>query len=216
MLGCFGVVLIENFVRIDSLLPDVQLNVFGDHLSLDEVVAGRWCVFLGISQHDSALARRAPDVVQFASRHLASDVVLVVCCANSSMLPTAGIEQGAPSNLVYAVLQSDAGGAAASTLFDPDEHSLQYYIVSPAKRVQIIGALPSIGDLNFAEIGRALEALRSTYGEFLATPANWESGAPLIVQTALADEEAVRRYGPLDIVFSYLRYVSPVKSKSDD
>lgn len=59
---------------------------------------------------------------------------------------------------------------------------------------------------NFAEILRALDAIQITDGVPLATPANWVPGQDVIVGLALNDEQAVAKYGELDIKLPYLRF----------
>jgi alkyl hydroperoxide reductase subunit AhpC len=59
---------------------------------------------------------------------------------------------------------------------------------------------------NFAEILRALDAVQITDGVPLATPANWVPGQDVIVALALNNDQAIERFGELDIKLPYLRY----------
>jgi alkyl hydroperoxide reductase subunit AhpC len=59
---------------------------------------------------------------------------------------------------------------------------------------------------NFAEILRALDAVRKTDGVPLATPANWVPGQDVIVALALNNDQARERFGELDIKLPYLRF----------
>jgi alkyl hydroperoxide reductase subunit AhpC len=59
---------------------------------------------------------------------------------------------------------------------------------------------------NFAEILRALDAVRATDGVPLATPANWVPGQDVIVALSLTDDQARERFGAIRPVLPYLRY----------
>ena len=78
-------------------------------------------------------------------------------------------------------------------------------IISPDKKVQLMMTYPMSVGRNFAEILRALDGLQKTWGQPLATPANWEVGQDVIVATALNDAQAREKYGELDIKLPYLR-----------
>ena len=58
---------------------------------------------------------------------------------------------------------------------------------------------------NFAEVLRALDGLQKTYGEPLATPANWTVGQDVVVALSLTDEQAKEKYGQIDVKLPYLR-----------
>ena len=65
---------------------------------------------------------------------------------------------------------------------------------------------------NFAEILRALDAVRATDGVPIATPANWTPGQDVIVALSLNDDQAREKFGEIDIKLPYLRYTkAPAK-----
>jgi len=59
---------------------------------------------------------------------------------------------------------------------------------------------------NFAEILRALDAVRATDGASFSTPANWLPGGDVIVSLALNNEQATAKFGALDVKLPYLRF----------
>lgn len=79
------------------------------------------------------------------------------------------------------------------------------FIVAPNKKVQLIMTYPMSVGRNFAEVLRALDGLQKTYGEPLATPANWTVGQDVVVALSLTDEQAKEKYGEIDIKLPYLR-----------
>ena len=79
------------------------------------------------------------------------------------------------------------------------------FIVSPDKKLQLTMTYPMSVGRNFAEVLRALDGLQATFGNPIATPANWELGQDVIVALSLNDEQAKEKYGDLDIKLPYLR-----------
>ncbi|CUH75543.1 peroxiredoxin [Tropicibacter naphthalenivorans] len=80
------------------------------------------------------------------------------------------------------------------------------FIVSPDKKVQLMMTYPMSVGRNFAEVLRALDGLQRTFGQPLATPANWETGQDVIVALSLDDAAAEEKFGTLDKQLPYLRY----------
>ena len=79
------------------------------------------------------------------------------------------------------------------------------FIVAPNKKVQLVMTYPMSVGRNFAEVLRALDGLQKTYGEPLATPANWTVGQDVVVALSLTDEQAKEKYGQIDVKLPYLR-----------
>ncbi|MCQ0969160.1 peroxiredoxin (plasmid) [Paracoccus sp. TK19116] len=80
------------------------------------------------------------------------------------------------------------------------------FIIGPDKKVRLTMTYPMTIGRNFAEILRALDAVRKTDGVPIATPANWVPGQDVIVALSLDDAEAEKRYGTLDKKLPYLRF----------
>ena len=80
------------------------------------------------------------------------------------------------------------------------------YIIGPDKKVRLTMTYPMSIGRNFAEILRALDAVRATDGVPFATPANWVPGQDVIVALSVPTEEAKQRFPDLDIKLPYLRY----------
>lgn len=80
------------------------------------------------------------------------------------------------------------------------------FIIGPDKKVRLTMTYPMSVGRNFAEILRALDAVRKTDGVPLATPANWVPGQDVIVALALDNQAAEEKYGALDIKLPYLRF----------
>ena len=80
------------------------------------------------------------------------------------------------------------------------------YIIGPDKKVKLTMTYPMSVGRNFAEILRALDAVRATDGVPIATPANWLPGQDVIVALSLDNAAAEAKYGKLDMRLPYLRF----------
>lgn len=79
------------------------------------------------------------------------------------------------------------------------------FIIGPDKKIRLTMSYPMSVGRNFAEILRALDAIQTTDGVPLATPANWVPGQDVIVALSLDDAAAEAKYGRLDKKLPYLR-----------
>lgn len=82
------------------------------------------------------------------------------------------------------------------------------FIIGPDKKIRLTLSYPMSVGRNFAEIVRALDAVQTTDGVPLATPADWVPGQDVIVGLSLTDEQAQEKYGKLDIRLPYLRFAA--------
>lgn len=80
------------------------------------------------------------------------------------------------------------------------------FIIGPDKKLKLSMTYPMTVGRNFAEVLRALDALKATAANPIATPANWMPGEDVIVVLALNDEQAEEKFGPLDKKLPYLRF----------
>lgn len=85
------------------------------------------------------------------------------------------------------------------------------FIVGPDKQLKLSMTYPMTVGRNFAEVLRALDGLQRTFGQPLATPANWQPGGDVIVGLALDNAAAEAKYGALDIKLPYLRFAKNPK-----
>ena len=80
------------------------------------------------------------------------------------------------------------------------------FIIGPDRKVRLTMTYPMSVGRNFAEILRALDAVRATDGVPFATPANWVPGQDVIVALSVSTEDAKTRFGEVDVVLPYLRF----------
>ena len=80
------------------------------------------------------------------------------------------------------------------------------FIIGPDKKIRLTMTYPMSVGRNFAEILRALDAIQTTDGVALATPADWVPGEDVIVALSLDDAQAEEKFGELNKVVPYLRF----------
>ncbi len=81
------------------------------------------------------------------------------------------------------------------------------FIIGPDKKVRLTMTYPMSVGRNFAEILRALDAVRATDGVPFATPANWIPGEDVILALSVSTEDGEKKYGAVDVKLPYLRTV---------
>jgi alkyl hydroperoxide reductase subunit AhpC len=79
------------------------------------------------------------------------------------------------------------------------------FIISPDKKLQLAMTYPMTVGRNFAEILRALKALQKTFGQPIATPADWTEGQDVVIALSLNDEAAKQKFGAFDAKLPYVR-----------
>lgn len=80
------------------------------------------------------------------------------------------------------------------------------FIIGPDKKIRLSLTYPMSVGRNFAEILRALDAIQTTDGVALATPADWQPGEDVIVALSLDDSQAESKFGEINKVLPYLRF----------
>lgn len=82
------------------------------------------------------------------------------------------------------------------------------FVLDPAGRIRMIFEYPMAVGRSVNETLRVIDALKATEGDCLAAPADWRSGDPLLVRSAVSDFAAQRRFGAkLRRLRHYLRFV---------
>ena len=115
---------------------------------------------------------------------------------DDSSLTVAKLYDMLPAEAVLPEGRTPADSATVRTVF----------IIGPDKKVRLTMTYPMSVGRNFAEILRALDAVRATDGAPIATPANWVPGQDVIVALTVPTDEAKEKFGDLDIKLPYLRF----------
>ncbi|MCF6444824.1 peroxiredoxin [Nereida sp. MMG025] len=79
------------------------------------------------------------------------------------------------------------------------------FIIGPDKQLKLSMTYPMTVGRNFAEVLRALDALQTSTGNGVATPANWVMGDDVIIPPTVSNEDAAAKFGAFETVLPYLR-----------
>ncbi|MTH78212.1 redoxin domain-containing protein [Paracoccus aestuariivivens] len=211
-------------LRINSTAPDFTANSTEGQISFHDWIGDSYAILFShprdftpvCTTEFSAVAQLAPEFEKRNTKVLG----VSVDSADDHGKWKADIEKvaGVPAN--FAII--DDTGLTVAKAFDmlPEEFYLPtegrtpahsatvrtVFIIGPDKKIRLTMTYPMSVGRNFAEILRALDAVRKTDGVPLATPANWVPGQDVIVALALDDAAAEAKYGALDKKLPYLRF----------
>ncbi len=79
------------------------------------------------------------------------------------------------------------------------------FIIGPDKQLTLSMTYPMTVGRNFAEVVRALDALQTSIGKGVATPANWKPGDDVVIPATVSDADAKAKFGEYKTVLPYLR-----------
>ncbi len=79
------------------------------------------------------------------------------------------------------------------------------FIIGPDKQLKLTMTYPMTVGRNFGEVLRALDALQTSAGQGVATPADWTVGQDVVIPATVSDEDARAKFGEFNTVLPYLR-----------
>ncbi|QFT82594.1 putative peroxiredoxin [Roseovarius sp. THAF27] len=79
------------------------------------------------------------------------------------------------------------------------------FIIGPDKQLKLTMTYPMTVGRNFGEVLRALDALQTSAGQGVATPADWTVGQDVVIPATVSDEDAKAKFGEFNTVLPYLR-----------
>ena len=79
------------------------------------------------------------------------------------------------------------------------------FIIGPDKQVKLMMTYPMSVGRNFGEVVRALDALQTSTGKGVATPADWAMGDDVIIPPTVSNEDAKAKFGEFETILPYLR-----------
>ncbi|SDE58914.1 peroxiredoxin [Limimaricola pyoseonensis] len=85
------------------------------------------------------------------------------------------------------------------------------FIIGPDKQLKLSMTYPMTVGRNFAEVLRALDALKTSVGKGVATPADWQPGQDVVIPATVSDEDAKAKFGEFTTVLPYLRMTKEPK-----
>ena len=216
----------QGYIRIGDSVPDFSAESSVGPINFHEFIGESWCVFFSHPADftpvcTTELGATAKLQAEWSSRG-AKVIGLSVDSAEDHERWIADINETQHTQVNFPIIADKDRrvamlfGMLDSTTFHHGSTLGQtmtvrnVFIISPAKRVELILSYPAFIGRNFHEILRVLDALQLSAKYHVATPANWRPGEDTVVLPFLSDEEAERMFadqGGIRKVRSYLRYV---------
>lgn len=209
-------------LRINDVVPDLALETDVGSFSLHEFIGDHWTILFShpkdftpvCTTEFGAVAQLADEWKKRNTRviGLSVDGVQEHKTWKMDIESFAGAEANFPIIADESLAVSKALDMLPAEAYLPDGRTAAdsasvrvVFIFSPDKKLQLSMTYPMSVGRNFAEVLRALDALQATYGQPLATPANWSQGQDVIVALSLDDDQAREKFGEIEIKLPYLR-----------
>lgn len=211
-------------LRINDIAPDFTADSTAGQIKFHDWAGDSYAILFShpkdftpvCTTEFSAVARLAPEFEKRNTKVLGVSVDSV----EEHVKWKADIEKvaGAPANFpiiddtslnvskLYDMLPAEAYMPDGRTAAD-SASVRTVFIVGPDKKVRLTMSYPMSVGRNFAEILRALDAVQATDGKPFATPANWVPGQDVIVALSVSTEDALTKFGDVDVQLPYLRTV---------
>ena len=215
----------QGYIRIGDNVPDFTAETSMGTINFHEFIGNSWCVLFShpadftpvCTTELGATARLQPEW----SKRGVKVIGLSVDSAQDHERWIADIDETQQTEVNFPIIAdkdrhvSMLFGMLDTTTFQRGAGLTtmtvrNVFIISPAKRIELILAYPAFIGRNFDEILRVIDALQLSARYHVATPANWRPGEDTVVLPFVSDEEAERMFGDdsgFRKVRSYLRYV---------
>jgi thioredoxin-dependent peroxiredoxin len=216
----------QGYIRIGDSVPDFVAQTSMGQISFHEFIGDSWCVLFSHPADFTPVCTTelgATSKLDHEWRRRGTKVVgLSVDSAEDHERWLADINETQHTQVNFPIIaDNDRQVSMLFGMLDPTtfRHGASLgqtmtvrsvFIISPAKRVELILSYPAHIGRNFNEILRVLDALQLSAKYRVATPVNWQPGDDTVVLPFISDEEAERMFadqGGFRKVRSYLRYV---------
>ncbi len=216
----------QGYIRIGDSVPDFSAETSMGPIRFHEFIGELWCVLFSHPADftpvcTTELGEAAKLKPEWSKRNVKVIGLSVDSAADherwiSDIDETQGVQMNFPIiadkerqvSMLFGML--DATHFGHGTSLGATMTVRNVFIISPAKRVELILSYPAFVGRNFNEILRVLDALQLSAKHRVATPVNWRPGDDTVVLPFITDEEAERMFadqGGVRKVRSYLRYV---------
>jgi len=216
----------QGYIRIGDTVPDFIADTSMGSISLHEFIGDSWCVLFShpadftpvcttelgtTAKLQAEWSKRSTKVIGL-SVDSSEDHERWIRDINETQHTEVNFPIIADKNrqvsMLFGMLDPTTFGYGANLGQTMTVRSV--FIISPAKRVELILSYPAFIGRNFNEILRVLDALQLSAKYHVATPANWQPGDDTVVLPFISDADAERMFaeqGGFRKVRSYLRYV---------
>ena len=211
-------------IRINDIAPDFTANSTAGEIRFHDWLGGSYGIIFSHPRDFTPVCTTEFGVVAQLASEFAKRNTKVIGVSVDSVQDhekwKRDIEAygGAPANFpiiddssltvakAYDMLQADYYLPTENRTPSHSETVRTVFIIGPDKKVRLTMTYPMTVGRNFAEIMRALDAVRMADSGPVSTPANWMPGQDVIVKLSLNNDQAKEKYGELDIKLPYLRF----------
>jgi alkyl hydroperoxide reductase subunit AhpC len=109
--------------------------------------------------------------------------------------------------VLYGMLPADTSGDAGSRCALDNRTVRNVFVIGPDKKIKLIMVYPITVGHNFHELLRAIDSLQLTARHRVATPANWNPGEDVMINSSVSDDEAKLIFGDWKALKPYIRIV---------
>mmetsp|Transcript_32942 Transcript_32942/g.92254 ORF Transcript_32942/g.92254 Transcript_32942/m.92254 type:complete len:220 (+) Transcript_32942:167-826(+) len=208
------------FLRIGDDCPDFVAETQNGSIQWHEFIKGSWAVLCSHPKDFTPVCTTELGVLaqmsgKFAERNCKIAVVSVDT-AESHRNWLKDVDEISNTKVEYPVIADDT--RTVSRLFGMlDQTNLEkpglpltvrsVFVISPAKKIELIITYPASCGRNFDEILRVLDSLQLTAYQKVATPANWTAGSKCVVVPSIKTDDAKDIFPKgVDEVRPYLRF----------
>ncbi len=94
----------------------------------------------------------------------------------------------------YGMLPADVSGDPTARTPAQNQTLRNVFVIGPDKKIKLVLIYPMTTGRNFDEILRVVDSLQLTAGHQVATPAQWQPGADVIIAGSVSNDQAKERY----------------------
>jgi alkyl hydroperoxide reductase subunit AhpC len=209
-------------LRINDTIPDLKVETDKGSFSLHEFVGDGWAILFShpkdftpvCTTEFGAVAQLADEWEKRGTKVLGVSVDGVEDHKKwkGDIEAVAGATAGFPIVADIDLALSKAFDMLPSEAYLPDGRTpadsatvRSVFIIGPDKQLKLSMTYPMTVGRNFAEVLRALDALQTSAGQGIATPANWNVGDDVIIPASVSDADATAKFGSFKTVLPYLR-----------
>ena len=108
---------------------------------------------------------------------------------------------------LYGMLPADVSGDPLARTPADNQTVRNVFVIGPDKKIKLMLVYPMTTGRNFDEVLRVIDSLQLTANHKVATPANWQPGADVIISGSVSDEQARELFGRWESPRPYIRIV---------
>lgn len=222
-------------IRINDTSPDFSAETTNGVISFHEWIGDSWCVLVSHPKDFTPICTTEIGLMAKIESEFSSRNIKFIAHSIDSVddhyrwiydiVATQGVRPNFPiigdDSLrvakLYDMLPQEAEPGTRTAAQNATVRAV--YVIDPSKKIRAMTFYPMVAGRNFDEILRLVDAIQLADKYKVATPVNWKSGEPLLIQPSISDDEATKLFpqgwttekpggGDVSTQRRYLRYVN--------